>query len=233
MHSNILCIIAHDKGLRFLSKAISELVSALNSSDVFVDATTLYPNNASLQKCIDKIQALPLNSEVIFFLHGGNGYISASSVGTGQMPSGGEISITSDLCCKKDCIVVACDSNSRTIERFKNNGALSAIGFGFIDFACSEFYDRETLHKTGKRPTRERFSKYMFRKILVQTIIHVEQHDLSFKSFKPVFHFLCNYYIDDLLLNSTIDQNKVTLSWKKRIIVSRFLQTMKEGVKVL
>lgn len=233
MHNRILCIIAHDKGLRFLSKAIPELVSALNSSDVIVDATTLYPNKASLQKCIDKIQALPLNSEVIFLLHGGNGYISASSVGTGQMSSGGEISITPNLCCKKDCIVVACDSNSRTIKKFKNNGALSAIGFGFIDFACSEFYDREIQYKNGKRPTRERFSKYLFRKILVQTIIYVEQHNLSFKSFIPVFRFLCNYYMDNLLLKSTIDKNRVSLSWKKRIIVSCFLQKMKECVKVL
>lgn len=232
MHKKILLVLAHDKGTRFFQKAIFELKHALDFPPVSVDTTTMYPNKESLQKCVLKIQSLPEYSEVIFFIHGGNGYITASSVGARHMASGGTLSISQDLCSGKDFIVVACDSNTKTIGSFKRNGALSAVGFGAIDFACKEFYTQEVSRKNGKRPTRERFSKFIFRRILVSTIIYIERHNKPYRQFLSVFRFFCNYYMDELLLNSTIDKQSVSLSWNKKLIISRFLQKIKEDIDI-
>ena len=227
----VFCVVARDNGIAFLRKAVTDIKREL-SPFLKVEVTTLLPNDVSKSRCWNKLESLPDNSSVIILIHGGNGYLTMSRDGA-RIAAGGMIDIPASVCKNKHMIIVACDSNS-LVERLKDKGALSSVGFGLIDFACEDLYCREEniviTRKSGKRPTRECFAKYLFRRALTDTIVYCESRRLSANDFVNFFHYFTNFYADRLLLNEKIDGRRINISRRKRILIAQFLQRLKESI---
>ena len=186
----IFCVVARDRGIVFLRKAFADIKRRLGSS-LNVEMTSLLPNGVSKDICWKKIGSLPDYSSVMIFIHGGMGYLTVSRDGA-RLPAGGIIDIPASVCKNKHMVIVSCNSDS-LVERLKGNGALSAVGFGLIDFACGDLYYREesnaVTRKPSKRPARECFAKYLFRRALADTIVHCESRHLPAKDFVNSFHY--------------------------------------------
>ena len=227
----VFCVVARDQGIAFLRKAFADIKRKLGSS-LNVEMTSLLPNDVSRDICWKKIESLPDHSSVMIFIHGGMGYLTMSRDGA-RVAAGGMIDIPASVCKNKHMIIVSCNSDS-LVERLKSNGALSAVGFGLIDFACEDLYYHEeniaVTRKPGKRPTRECFAKYLFRRALADTIIYCESRQLSAKDFVYFFHYFSNFYADKLLLSEEIDGRHINITRRKRILIAQFMQKMKESI---
>lgn len=235
MSNNFFCVITHDVGLRFLHSAVDEIKNKLSHLEINFEKYILYPNTHSKDVCFAKIKALPDNSKIIIFIHGGENYLTMSRNGV-RVAAGGLIEIPQNACNNKHVIIIACKSES-LVKRMKNQGASSAAGFGEINFACGDLYQIEDFRpverKAGKRPTRERFAKYLFRKALTDTIVYCETNNLPEYNFVKMFHYFSNFYADKLLLRENIDGRTITLSRTKRILIAKFMQNVKESVVCL
>ena len=235
MSKRIFCIITHDKGLRFLYDVPCEIKSKLSHLNIEFEIFVLNSNDHSKRMCVEKIKNLPDNSKVIIFIHGGERYMTISRDGV-RVAAGGLFEIPSDAYKNKHMIIIACNS-ATLIPEMKKGGASSIAGFGEIDFACDDLYQIEEIRtierKAGKRPTRERFAKYLFRKALTDTIVYCETNNLPEYNFVKMFHYFSNFYADKLLLRENIDGRTITLSRTKRILIAKFMQNVKESVVCL